>query len=215
MNCKTIDKLLDEYESNELSLKQHNMINQHLSTCAPCQTNHRRLKQYLHLAHNFKTPKLSAKRRHEMLNTARNAQQNQSRFSDHFQYQMVAACLLTVVLLSGFFYPFSPSATNTNIVELEQQYQKVSLVINVPADMLQADLSLQFPDQLRWQGYEDMNKIEWTVDLQKGPNVLTLPVKLKLGTDLLEPMVIFASLSYGEQQRDFELSVNLKDYIES
>jgi len=85
----------------------------------------------------------------------------------------------------------------------------------VPRDMNQANLIIEFPADLRWSGLEDMEKIEWPVNLVKGENILELPVSYTLGKFSKSPQVIKASIRYGDTSRSFALPVSLSTQLSS
>lgn len=61
--------------------------------------------------------------------------------------------------------------------------QMVNVVIDANAYRRGALLTLELSDELELDGYGEQRRIEWRTDLKKGRNLLSLPVKVRPGSD--------------------------------
>lgn len=216
MDCVTVEKLLHSTATEELDLPQDELVAYHLKHCKSCHDNFAASKHYFNVIERMAVPDLGADRinslfrstqiKHEPSHTSINTVG--SWFSQGHNQGLVLGCTLVLIFMVGAIY--RPSLNSEDDLTRAVQTlasSNISLVIEVPSDMLQADLTLEFPDQLRWDGFEEMQRIEWAVDLQQGVNILELPVTLvsRLVDD--QPLIITASLEYQQKIKNFELPV--------
>lgn len=223
MDCVTVEKLLHSIAAQELDLPQDELVAYHLKHCQSCHDNFAASKHYFNVIEHMAVPDLNPDRIDRLFRSTRAMQPKSSHtstnavgpwFSQGLNQGLVFACALGLILMLGMFNRPSLN-TGESLVGAAQVLAStnISLVIEVPSDMLQADLTLQFPDQLRWDGFEELQRIEWAVDLEQGVNILELPVTLvsRLVDD--QPLIITASLEYQQEVRNFELPVQISDEV--
>ncbi|AWB68435.1 hypothetical protein C2869_19375 [Saccharobesus litoralis] len=211
MNCEFVNNHLDEIIDGSLDKENVLETQRHIETCAECQINMAEHRQYLNMMHRFKAPELEPERASEMLGTATGRLQQSHGQQSGFIKGFVAASVMFVGLFSAYQYQTVEPTAPTNIVALTQHelLTEVTLVINVPQDMPNADLSLMLPDYVAVQGYEGEEELNWLVDLKKGANALSLPIQVASGIDVNQSMSFMATLDYDNKQKEFELKVNL------
>ena len=221
MDCASVEKFLHGIAARELDLAQDELVSYHLKHCQSCQDSYAGSKHYFRIVEQMAAPDLSPERAESLLRSTRTMQHQtpQARinlvglwFSRGFNQSLVLACTLVLIVFAGVFSR-PPVDTDENLISATHALasSNISLVIEVPSDMLQADLSLEFPDQLRWRGLEELQRIEWVVDLQQGANVLELPVTLISKLTNSQPLIITASLKYQQKTKYFELPVKISD----
>lgn len=219
MDCVTVEKLLHSSAANELDLPQDELVAYHLKHCKSCQENFGASKHYFNVIEGMAVPDLGADRINALLHSTQVEAHKTSHegikavnpwFGRGLNQGLVLACTLVLVLMvSAIYRPSLTTESSRSSTEETLASTSISLVIEVPSDMIQADLTLEFPDQLRWDGFEELQSIEWAVDLQQGANILELPVTLvsRLVND--QPLIITASLEYQKKIRNFQLPVQL------
>lgn len=82
----------------------------------------------------------------------------------------------------------------------------VKLVFRSPRALSDVTIRLQLPDGVELAGHEGRSELRWQIDLAAGGNVLELPVIVREGAG----GVITASLSHGQDQRQFEVLVQAR-----
>lgn len=218
MNCTSTNQLLDDYERGLLDAKRRSAISVHLDNCAACRDELLEHRQYLRVMQGFLVPDPKPGQLAHMLRLARLQDENsvargvpdQSFFKGFATAFALAA--MGFVGAAQFWGPLeqanspqsAPAIAETGLV------RDITVVINVPADMPAANLALYFPEPLRLQGLEELRHVAWPVDLQQGANVLTLPLTIKPGTNLTEPLSIAARVSYHDKEKDFQLPVEVR-----
>jgi hypothetical protein len=216
VNCEAIIEQLDDFERGCLQKSRTLEVASHLYACDACRRAQVEHRGYLQIMSEFQMPepapgKLAHMLRETQLRGAQRAGGSQSRRD--FVKGFAAASLLAIAVLDLLEYVPGSGVDELNPVAIAgPQYtitREITVVINVPADMPAAGLALNFPEQLRLQGVENLPRVAWSVDLLEGPNVLTLPVTIAAGTNLAEPLSIAATVSYDSQRRDFQLPVEL------
>jgi len=220
MNCKTIDEFLYSRSLDELDLPHDGLMLHHIKRCENCQDSYNSVRHYLKTLERTSTSTLAPERVEFFLRTARTTHQQltageRSSPSSWLGQGLAIACGILLVFTLGFFSQASlqPSSSadikETVFAQQVLNASNISLMIEVPADMLQANLALEFPDQLRWRGLEEMQRIEWPVNLEKGVNVLELPVTLTSQLENKKPLIISGSLKYQKSTKHFQLPVNI------
>ena len=130
--------------------------------------------------------------------------------TDNGFWRGFAAASILAIGLSGMFYATQPQApvvaslVNTQVIDTE-----VTLIIDSPEDIYNADFRIELPDRMALKGYDEFDELNWVLDFSKGSNAIRLPVQIAAGRDLSEPLSIKAVIDNGSTQRTFELNVDL------
>jgi hypothetical protein len=199
MNCEDTLLQLDEFCRDELSAEATLALQTHVDQCSLCHKVIVEHREYLQRMVNFEAP-----------SPAPGTNARQSSFMQGF----AAASVMAMALFGGFMVLQGGGEQNLDpmLAEWIQPWeaQEVTVVINVPVDLPGAQLALQMPAELRLQGYSELDRLSWQVDLKKGANTLTLPITVQPGTDLTQPIFISAEVGYQNQYKGFQLPVELK-----
>lgn len=212
MNCDEAGQKLVLFSEELLQNEERIEIEAHLLQCAPCRHKARleRLSQqrYLRALQDLSVPEPPPGKLAHMLRLASldGAQQGVEFIASQpvikanelsRRYSFVVVAIVCVVLLMS------------NVIErgdgVYPAQRDVSVVIDVPNAMQRVALALKFPDSLRWRGLEDRQRVAWTVDLESGRNVLTLPLVVQANSELQE--AITATVAYKDVRREFVLPV--------
>lgn len=223
MNCETVEDFLSSAQRRDLELAPENLMLHHAKQCASCQQRIADTERYLNTLEMLEGPELGAGGAQRILNRLNVEIERKSQtelqgalpwWRNGFSLGFATAsflCVSVVMLMSLNVAP--KQAVPVAQINHGVHEQNISLVIDVPRDMNQANLIIEFPASLRWRGLEDMEKIEWPVNLQKGENILELPVSYTLGEFSKTPQVIKASIRYGDISRSFALPVSLSTQL--
>lgn len=223
MNCQTTQDFLNSCNIDTLALAQEGLIQHHIKQCQQCQQLHKDTQRYVAAIAVSEPKQLSSWQKKRILAVIPKEQKRECRkLGLWFGQGFVTASLIISVVIFGILamepspvpsqvFAAVPLDSEATVISSEPLAQNISLMIEVPEDMNQADLALEFPDSLRWSGLEELERIEWSVDLQKGPNVLDVPVSYLEQISSTEPQFITASIRYGEKTRSFKLPVSASD----
>lgn len=223
MNCQTTQDFLHSCNIDSLPLAQEGLIQHHIKQCPQCQQLHKDTQRYVAAISVSEPKQMSPWQKRRVLAVIPKAQKRECRkLGLWFGQGFVTASLIISAVIFGILamepsrapsqvLAAIPLDADPRVISSESLAQNISLMIEVPEDMSQADLALEFPDSLRWSGLEELERIEWSVDLQKGPNVLDVPVSYLEQTASTEPQFITASIRYGEKTRSFKLPVSASD----
>ena len=225
MNCETVEDFLSSAQRCDLELAPENLMLHHAKQCASCQQRIADTECYLNTLDVLEGPELGAGGAQRILNRFNTEIERKSQterksaipwWRNGFSLGFATASFLCVSVVMLMSLNVAPKQT-VPVTQITRgvHEQNISLVIEVPRDMNQANLIIEFPADLRWSGLEDMEKIEWPVNLQKGENILELPVSYTLGKFSKSPQVIKASIRYGDTSRSFALPVSLSTQLSS
>ncbi len=102
--------------------------------------------------------------------------------------------------------PFATSSSEFPEVTLAlDEVKSVALVFNSEDALRGARISLQLPRGIELLGYSGRRELSWTTDLERGKNVLRLPL---VGHDLIDETII-ARLEHPSGTKTFQLKVTV------
>jgi len=81
------------------------------------------------------------------------------------------------------------------------QARTVKLVFEAPMDLAEVTLSVELPENVELEGYAGQRQLVWQTSLNKGQNILALPV-IAIGNGQGE---LVAQLSYGDKTKQFHI----------
>jgi hypothetical protein len=224
MKCSMIEKRLDEYDSGDLSLELLELMEEHIEACSDCQRIVSEHRGYRELMADFESPAPAPGQMARLLRDASGLGQQRelSRHGRHSFLQGFAMAasiamaavigwqlVLPVGLQDGVLPDDGSLVTAQPEIRETRETREITVVINVPADMTGANLALELPAGMRIEGLEEYATVAWSVDLDKGANVLTLPVTVTGADQLPEQLYIAATIEYQDRVKAFQLPVQL------
>jgi len=227
--CDVVIERFDDYLGDTLAPSLQQTTGDHIDCCPKCSKLFAEHESYLQVMLNYNAPEprpgqlahLLRQARHDSKLIEQMPARTHSQSSAASFYKGFAAASVMLLTLFGVTQLNEPSLPDRSVVatvvdsvgekEVEPmaRIQDVTIVINVPHDMQAANLALDFPDALRLEGLEDLQRVAWAVDLTQGANVLTLPLSIVSERNLNGSLVIAASVEYHNNIRDFQLAVEL------
>ncbi|NIB38567.1 hypothetical protein HBA55_03165 [Pseudomaricurvus alkylphenolicus] len=207
MNCEDFQILIDEFEDGELKAHEADVFDNHLRICGRCRGFHQEHLKYLRLLDGFRAPIPRAGVLGRMMRVARqNSEQQQLHRHQRVSFLkgFAAASILALTLFVGLQWSQLLSDKSATTDPLNRE---ILVVIHVPADMPDANLALTLPDVLSLEGFRDLHRLQWDVDLIKGANTLSLPVRVRPGFENHPALTISATVTYNNQHKGFELPV--------
>lgn len=211
MNCNECDRYIDKGLNAKHSDSEREQFLAHTESCASCSLQWREHQQYLAIMAGVNEPDINPKVAAILLRTAAKPALVKQPFVQGF----MAASVLAVAVLIGVagFNANSPNSAPLATLGSDGWSQDVTIAITVPHDMDGAQLVLRLPDDISIEGYEYLSQVQWPVSLKQGRNTIVLPVSVDDFAQYAEQMVLSASLIYNNVKKDFELDLNLGDFI--
>lgn len=223
MNCKSVDLFLSDCRLEDMPLAKDNLMLRHIHGCKNCKDSYLQTELYLLGLAKLAPPELSAAGQERLLEPWRTKQLSPSPKANYwpaFYQGFSVACGCGLVLVMALYFR-SVTHSHESVVEQTEiaknwkaiREQNISIAIEAPSKMQQAELSLRFPEGLRWSGLEETATVAWSVDLDQGVNVLEVPVAYSQAMLQHEFQEISIQLRYQESSRSFQLPVYLQTHL--
>lgn len=169
-----LDDYLDNYLDNLLTPLEEEAITVHLSECASCREQYLQMHMMLQRSKEIPTPKMAADFTARALHSARPTT----------DYRMIrtglgAALAATFVLWFGFIIQDTPQSTQTDlktVVLNVEEPKTIQLAFNAQNTVHNVSFNLMLPDGISLQNRPGKNEYSWNGKLNKGRNVLKLPL---------------------------------------
>ncbi len=198
--------LVEDYCDGNLDAEQQRDVEQKIQQCSSFKEAYECQLQYLALMseQQSEVPPLSNYDVGKMVNhvVSSGTNNNGSFWRGFAAASVLAASLYSMPML--FVDTPAPLLLSQGIIDTE-----VTLVIDSPEDIANAEFTIELPERIALQGYDEFDELNWVLDFSKGKNAISLPIQIAAGIDLSEPVLIKAVIDNGEEQRSFELSIDL------
>lgn len=218
MSCRSVEDFLCGCGLADLDRIQDSLLYPHIKNCTHCRLKYLRTRGYLELVQSVKSPAWNAEKEQRLFAHWKRVSREKDREKLNFYKGFALACLLSWSLGLGYFlFQYQHYGKESQAITHWQGIDQasVSIVIEVPSQMQQAELSLKFPQGLRWQGLEKMRTVAWRVDLAEGMNVLDVPVALSMDMLKGKSQKILVDIQYQESIRSFHLPVRVSYHLEA
>ncbi len=205
MKCTDIQKYLDDYLDDAMSLGEQKAVESHIEKCASCQhalQAQSTVRQALRslpvddASPEFEANVFAAVRSHY---GTRSSKHSANRFVTGFATAMVASLALwfASTVSTPQFDVQTPQVVNLAM----NQARTVKLMFDAPTDLAEVTLTVELPDNIELEGYTGQKQLVWQTSLNKGQNILALPV-IAIGNGQGE---LVAKLSYGDKIQRFRI----------
>jgi hypothetical protein len=114
---------------------------------------------------------------------------------------MAAGILFTLAWFGGFFANVG-GGEPTQLLALHGT-RDVNIAIESPADIAQAEIRIVVSGNLSVNGYEHRDELRWSARLDRGVNLLTLPVVMRSPTG----GHLLVEVAYGSERKTFAVLV--------
>lgn len=208
MHCADLVDLLEDRVRGRLSTSQQQPLNAHLSRCADCRHAWNAL-QVLHAERAKPVPKPHAKFVEQTLGlaAAQSPLQPDAR-SGRFWLgaalgSALAASIVLAVLGTGPALDRPAVDSTPELVIALHETRDVSIGIDSPVHIETAEIRVVLAGAASLAGFEGRSEMSWTTPLDRGLNMLTLPVNMHGpggGHVLVE-------VGYGAQRKTFAVSL--------
>lgn len=208
MNCLRAEHQFSPFLHDELSSSEKAILLGHLAQCEPCRsklTFERLLRDSLRA---LPAPTARAGFFDQAISAAR-SQGGRAYPSILHRFRLAGALAASITLCAtlGYFTIYSTDVHSIAQVDMAvHEVKTVTLQFNAPQSFDKVTLSLKLPDHVEVDGYPGQREIRWETSLQKGLNMLSLPM---LATRPLQGMVV-ASIEGKEKTKSFKISLNAR-----
>ncbi len=208
MNCHDIHNHCDAYLDHELSDTQKRALKAHLESCPACQHYMQQAQTIRDALTKLKAPAMRPAFAEQAFNKARRQKAAVAKTKRFRGSGLALAASLALAGIVGVFM-HQPGSTVPEPVAINlslQQAKDVSLVFNAREDLDEVTISIELSDNLALDGYGGKKTVSWNTTLQKGKNVLSLPI---IATQSGNGTLI-ARLRLGDQNKIFRIRVNAR-----
>ncbi len=208
MNCHDIHNYCDAYLDHELSDTQKHALEAHLETCPACQHYMQQTQTIRDALTTLKAPAMRPAFANQAFDKARQQNVTVVKTKRFTGTGLALAASLALAGIVGVFMQ-QPDSTVSEPAAINISMQKVkdiSLVFNAKENLDKVNISIELSGNLALDGYGGKRTVSWNTPLQKGENVLSLPI---IATQSGNGMVI-ARLRLGTQHKTFLIRVNAR-----
>ncbi len=199
MNCTDININIDRFLERELVSDDLIAFKQHIATCNECSAKLQAAQFILSGLQQLPVPPPSVDFEQRVFAEVRKQhketqpQHHAFRFATGFATAALAS--LAIWLVSSTYFPDTIIEQPQVISVAMNQAQTVRLMFDSESDIERVNLSIDLPHNMQLEGYPGRNELSWQTRLQKGHNVLALPIMaIEAGQGEL-----LARLSYGDK----------------
>jgi len=205
MKCTDTERHIDDYLDEQLNPQDLFAFEQHISSCEACADKVDSATSLLsglrHLpveepSANFEQRVFAEVRRQH---TENHQQYPGFRFAAGFATAAVAS--LAIWFVSSVYVPDTLVEQPQVVSVAMHEAQTVRLMFDSQSDIQQVTLSIGLPDNMQLAGYPGRKQLTWQTSLQKGQNILALPVTAT-GYGQGE---LLAKLNYGDKVKIFRV----------
>ena len=203
MKCKDIN--IDDYLDKQLLPAEQLAYQQHFSNCSDCSTKLENAESLLTGLKNLAVPEPSANFEKRVLAEVRKQHKESRQYNHPFSFASGFATAVVasfaIWFVSTLYEPVRQVEQLPVVSVMLNQAQTVRLMFDSFEDIQQVNLSIDLPKNMDLNGYPGRKTLSWQTSLQKGQNVLALPIMaVSHGQGEL-----LARLSYGEKVKIFRL----------
>lgn len=174
MNCQATNNLLQDFIDGALTGPDTGLVSAHLIECATCEENYQNTLAVIELLKQTRVPPASADFTTRILKCATDAGPASPGRRLPYKAGGIAASLVAVfVLLSSMLNPANPTAP---IVLIGDQVQTINVAIESAHAVDSIRMTIDVSDNIEISGYQNQKVISWNTRLEKGTNIIALPV---------------------------------------
>ena len=206
MNCPKVTQQLEDYLDGALDEATRDSIRCHLEECPDCRERLSREQEFRDHLKSLPVPSPSPNFEERVFQRV-HTPGYRSRSVPSALLKVAAGILVLIalgVMIKGVLSIGRPNSPKAHLTLNKQS--EVNLVFSSKQKLENVTLTIQTPAGIEIPGFEDQRKISWETSLQKGKNVLELPVvaRKKDGGTLI------ANVSSGEQKKQFSMLLEVK-----
>ena len=205
MKCSDINRHIDKFLDKQLVSEDLQAFEQHVSDCPECTGNLATAESILSGLQKLPVPQPSANFKQRVFSKVRTQHKDEHQHHPGFSFSTgfatAAIASLAIWLVTSVYIPDTLVEQPQTISISMNEAQIVRLVFDSQADIQQVNLSIDLPDNMQLDGYPGLSELSWQASLQKGQNVLALPI-MATGYGQGE---LLAQVNYGDKVKIFRI----------
>jgi hypothetical protein len=203
MKCEDINRYIDDFLDQNLMPEDLKIFKGHLSGCKVCADKLEMASNLLAGLRQLPVEPPAAEFRVRVFSQLRQQypqpRESGYRFAAGFASAMVAS--LAIWFVSTLYVPDAIVDQPPMISVAMDEMQTVRLLFDSQKDFQQVTLSIDLPRNIELDGYPGQKNLSWQTQLQKGQNILALPV---VATAYGQGELL-AQLNYGDKVKTFRI----------
>ena len=206
MNCKIGLNLLDDYLGGYLDTATRQALEEHLEECASCRA---RFAQDGELRQRLQSQLVGQPQAGFADRVmARTVEHYQHKQRHHWSFIGGAIAASVVIALTSFFLRIAaPQPEQARQTLALNEVTRVALALDSREELKGATITLRLPDNVELKGFPGQHMISWKTDINRGTNLLALPVK---GVAAKNGLLV-ARLEYGNKSKEYKVELNVKN----
>ena len=174
MNCQTTNNFIQDFIDGRLTGSVTKSVAAHLEECSACRENYQNTLSVIELLKNTHLPPASPDFTTRVLASATDvAHPSPGRQLSYIASGIAASFIAVFVLLSIMFNPAHPTAP---IVLIGDEIQTIKVAIESVHSVDSIRMTIDVSENLEISGYQNQKVISWNTRLEKGTNIIALPV---------------------------------------
>jgi hypothetical protein len=182
VNCRETDDLLQEFIDGGLPPAQREAMAEHHRTCGHCAAKYHDTLAVIGMLKRVEVPPASPDFAARAIARATRKRQPARARTTRWMPAGIAASLLAAALVVLLVNPRTADPDHA-VVRLGDAVQVIRVAIDSAHAIDGVSMRIDVSDNLRISGYENRTAISWTASLNKGTNVISLPVSAISGGD--------------------------------
>lgn len=205
MKCTEFKHRIDDYLDGQLSELEQSAYERHVSACSACGQLVRDTRLISDVLSDLPVPEPSADFEQRVFDEVRRRNELNEERRFHFPFAAgfaTAAVASLVIWFTSTLLVTQPVVEEPQIISVAMnQTQTVRLMFNAQRDFNEVSLSIGLPENMELDGYPGHRELNWKTSLQRGENVLALPIlAIEQGQG-----VLVARLNYGDKEQTISL----------
>lgn len=201
VKCRATKILLQEYIDGNLTEKDTKLVAAHLQDCAACRKDYRQTLDMIDLLKDIPVSSASAGFAERALSNAIRSRSATAGSRIKYVTGGIAASLVAVVTAISILTAPDPQPTDPGVVFVGGEVRTIRVAIESSRAIEDIEMTIDVSDNLEIEGYANQQAISWTTRLERGVNMIALPVTAIAAGD----GEIVARVGLGESEKVFRI----------
>lgn len=176
MECQATNNLLQDFIDRKLVDSDAKSVSDHHKECSACEMQYKNSLTVIEILRSIRVPPSSPGFSTRVIENATKTQKPIAvRLLPYVASGIAASFIVLVVLVSTFFNPAFDDQSMP-VVFIDGEFQTIKVAIESAQSIDSVEMTIHISDNLAIEGYESQKSISWNTKLNKGVNVITLPV---------------------------------------
>ena len=209
MNCTIAQQHINDWMDSLLPAQTNQSVQAHLDACAECCEKYAKEQQLRDLLRSLPVtpaqPGFATKVVERAIQHEQARQKQRKGFYQGVGVALAASIFLMVVIA---VMPTADNSRNDNGLRIAlHETHNLKLAFYAHKNMQNATVSINLPENVALQGYPGEKQLTWQVNLKKGDNSLSLPIRaLQLASGEL-----VATIEHGKQLKVLKVNISITE----